>query len=128
MTVRVPQRPRATLRIVPSPTPYPPVRIHGVNGFPVVGVVGGGQLARMMQPAAVELGVRLRVLAESAQASAAQVIPDAPVGDRRDPVAVSAFAADCDVLTFDHEHVPGPLLEKLVADAVAGRPRPEAVR
>src|SRR3954452_7148730 len=102
MTVRVPLRLRATLRIVPSSTPYPPVPVHGVNGFPVVGVVGGGQLARMMQPAAGELGVRLRVLAESAQASAAQVIPDAPVGDHRDPVAVSAFAADCDVLTFDH--------------------------
>jgi 5-(carboxyamino)imidazole ribonucleotide synthase len=94
----------------------------------VVGVVGGGQLARMMQPPAVELGVRLRVLAESAQASAAQVVPDAPVGDHRDPAVVSAFAAGCDVLTFDHEHVPGPLLEKLVADGVAVRPGPDALR
>jgi len=117
-----------TLRIVPSPTPSPPVPVHGVNGFPVVGVVGGGQLARMMQPAAIELGVRLRVLAESPDASAAQVVPDSPVGDHRDPVAVSGFAAGCDVLTFDHEHVPGPLLEKLVADGVAVRPGPDALR
>jgi 5-(carboxyamino)imidazole ribonucleotide synthase len=82
----------------------------------------------MMQPAAVELGVRLRVLAESAQASAAQVVPDSPVGDHRDLAAVSAFAADCDVLSFDHEHVPGPVLEKLVADGVAVRPGPQALR
>lgn len=94
----------------------------------MVGVVGGGQLARMMQPPAVELGVRLRVLAESPQVSAAQVVPDAPVGDHRDPATVSAFAAECDVLTFDHEHVPGPLLEKLVADGVAVRPGPDALR
>jgi 5-(carboxyamino)imidazole ribonucleotide synthase len=113
---------------VPSPTPYPPVPVHGVNGFPVVGVVGGGQLARMMQPSAIELGVRLRVLAESPQASAAQVVPDAPVGDHRDPAVVAAFAAGCDVLTFDHEHVPGPLLEKLVVDGVAVRPGPDALR
>ena len=113
---------------MPSPTPYPPVPVHGVNGFPVVGVVGGGQLARMMQPAAIELGVRLRVLAESPQVSAAQVVPDAPVGDYRDPVAVAAFAAACDVLTFDHEHVPSALLEKLVADGVAVRPGPDALR
>jgi 5-(carboxyamino)imidazole ribonucleotide synthase len=91
-------------------------------------VVGGGQLARMMQPSAIELGVRLRVLAESAQVSAAQVVPDSPVGDYRDAAAVSGFAADCDVLTFDHEHVPGPLLEKLVADGVVVRPGPEALR
>jgi 5-(carboxyamino)imidazole ribonucleotide synthase len=113
---------------VSSPTPAPPAPIHGVNGFPVVGVVGGGQLARMMQPSAIELGVRLRVLAESAEASAAQVVPDSPVGDHRDPVAVSGFAADCDVLTFDHEHVPGPLLEKLVADGVVVHPGPEALK
>jgi 5-(carboxyamino)imidazole ribonucleotide synthase len=93
-----------------------------------VGVVGGGQLARMMQPPAVELGVRLRVLAESAGASAAQVVPDSPVGDHRDAAAVSAFAAGCDVVTFDHEHVPGPLLEKLVADGVTVRPGPGALR
>jgi 5-(carboxyamino)imidazole ribonucleotide synthase len=82
----------------------------------------------MMQPSAVELGVRLRVLAESAQASAAQVVPDSPVGDHRDPAVVSAFAAECDVLTFDHEHVPGPLLEKLVGDGVSVRPGPAALR
>jgi 5-(carboxyamino)imidazole ribonucleotide synthase len=91
-------------------------------------VIGGGQLARMMQPPAVELGIRLRVLAEGPDASAAQVVPDSPVGDHRDTAAVSAFAAGCDAVTFDHEHVPGPLLEKLVADGFAVRPGPGALQ
>ncbi|MGO2043728.1 MAG: 5-(carboxyamino)imidazole ribonucleotide synthase, partial [Cellulosimicrobium funkei] len=47
---------------------------------PVIAVVGGGQLARMMAPAAGELGVHLRVLVEAADSSAAQVVVDAPVG------------------------------------------------
>jgi 5-(carboxyamino)imidazole ribonucleotide synthase len=90
-------------------------------------MVGGGQLARMTQPAAVALGVRLRVLAESADSSAAQVVPDAPVGDHRDAVAVRAFAARSDVLTFDHEHVPTDLLRALEADGVAVRPGSQAL-
>jgi 5-(carboxyamino)imidazole ribonucleotide synthase len=85
-------------------------------------VVGGGQLARMMQPAAVALGVQLRVLSEGPDASAAQVVPRSPVGDHRDEAAVTAFAADVDVLTFDHEHVPGDLLAQLEAGGVAVRP------
>jgi len=88
----------------------------------VVGIVGGGQLARMTQPPAVALGVTLKVLAESADASAAQVIPQAPVGDHRDGEALARFAAGCDVVTFDHEHVPADLLRALEASAVAVRP------
>jgi 5-(carboxyamino)imidazole ribonucleotide synthase len=81
----------------------------------------------MTQPAAIALGVRLRVLAESPVASAALVVSDAPVGDHRDAEAVSAFAAGADVLTFDHEHVPTALLEKLAADGVVVRPGPDAL-
>lgn len=97
------------------------------GGFPVVGIVGGGRLARMTQPPAVALGVRLRVLAETAHASAAQVVPDAPVGDYRDRAAVGSFADGCDVLTFDHEHVPTDLLRELRDRGVAVRPGPEAL-
>ena len=97
------------------------------GGFPVVGIVGGGQLARMTQPPAIALGVRLRVLAESATASAAQVVPEAPVGDHRDAAAVTAFAQACDVLTFDHEHVPTALLGELEAAGVAVRPGSRAL-
>ncbi len=93
----------------------------------MVGIVGGGQLARMTQPAAIALAVRLRVLAESQDASAAQVVPDAPVGDHRSTEAVTGFAAGCDVLTFDHEHVPTPLLEQLESAGVQVRPGPAAL-
>ncbi len=97
------------------------------TGTPVVGVVGGGQLARMMQQAAIALGVQLRVLAEDELVSAAQVIADAPVGDYRHAEAVRRFAAGCDVVTFDHEHVPTGLLHTLEADGVAVRPGPDAL-
>src|SRR4051812_18268634 len=90
-------------------------------------MVGAGQLARMTQGAAIELGVRLRVLAESSDASAAQVVPDAPVGDHRDAAAVTAFAAGCDVVTFDHEHVPTPLLRSLEAAGSAVHPGADAL-
>src|SRR4051812_50142910 len=86
-------------------------------------MVGAGQLARMTQGAAIELGVRLRVLAESSDASAAQVVPDAPVGDHRDAGAVTAFAGGGDGVTFDHEHVPTLLLRSLEAAGTGVHPR-----
>jgi len=92
------------------------------GGFPVVGIIGGGQLARMCQPPAVGLSVTLSVLAESAQAPAALVIPSAPVGEHTDLEAVLAFARECDVVTFDHEHVPAEVLAALEADGVILHP------
>ena len=50
------------------------------------------------------------------------MIPISPVGDHRDPAAVAAFAAGVDVLTFDHEHVPQPVLASLEDAGVAVRP------
>jgi 5-(carboxyamino)imidazole ribonucleotide synthase len=96
-------------------------------GTPVVGMVGGGQLARMTQETAVALGIQLRVLAEGPAVSAAQAVADAPVGDYRDPETVRRFAAEADVVTFDHEHVPTDLLRSLEADGVAVRPGPDAL-
>ena len=55
-----------------------PTRLMTVS-TPRVGVIGGGQLARMMQPAAINLGIHLRVLSATATDSAAQVIPDTVV-------------------------------------------------
>lgn len=95
---------------------------------PRVGVVGGGQLARMMQPAAVNLGIHLRVLAQSPNDSAAQVIPDTVIGAHDDWDALSKFAAQCDVITFDHEHVPTEYLVKLQEAGVAVRPGPHALQ
>lgn len=91
-------------------------------------MVGGGQLARMTQQAAVPLGVRLRVLAEGPGVSAALVVPDSPVGRADDDEAVIGFAKSCDVVTFDHEHVPGPLLRRLEAAGAVVRPGSAALR
>jgi 5-(carboxyamino)imidazole ribonucleotide synthase len=95
--------------------------------FPTVGVVGAGQLARMMVPPAVALGVTLRVLADSAGDSAAQVVGDVAVGDYRDLQTLLEFAAGCDVLTFDHEHVPREHLLALRAAGVVAHPSHEAL-
>ncbi|TDE88007.1 5-(carboxyamino)imidazole ribonucleotide synthase [Occultella glacieicola] len=95
---------------------------------PVVAVVGGGQLARMMAEPAGALQIRLRALVEAADGAAAQVIPDAPVGAADDLEAVVAVAAGADVLTFEHEHVPQDLLTRLIADGVNIQPGPGALR
>src|SRR5674476_710634 len=97
------------------------------GGFPVVGIIGGGQLARMCQPPAVALSITLSVLAEAADASAALVVPSSTVGDHTDIEAVRAFARECDVVTFDHEHVPAEVLAALEADGVILHPCPAAL-
>ena len=95
---------------------------HVASGFPVVGVVGGGQLARMMEQPAIALGVGLRVLATSIEESAAQAVRDVRIGRHDDLDDLRAFAAGCDVVTFDHEHVPPLFLKTLEDEGVAVRP------
>jgi 5-(carboxyamino)imidazole ribonucleotide synthase len=97
------------------------------TGLPVVGMVGGGQLARMTHQAAISLGQSLRVLAAGENESAGLVAGDVVYGQHTDLDALRAFAADVDVLTFDHEHVPGEHLLTLAFEGVAIRPGPEAL-
>lgn len=91
----------------------------------IVGVVGAGQLARMMIPAAVQLGIELRVLAE-ADGMSAQLAQTA-VGDYRDAATVLEFARGVDVLTFDHEHVPQDVLRAVVDAGIRVAPGPDAL-
>nr|WP_259178381.1 5-(carboxyamino)imidazole ribonucleotide synthase [Mycetocola sp. BIGb0189] len=90
-----------------------------------IGVIGGGQLARMMMPAAINLALDVRVLAET-PGSPAEIGASA-VGDYRDLDTVLNFARDVDVITFDHEHVPQPVLAALVATGVRVHPGPQAL-
>ncbi|BBZ10191.1 5-(carboxyamino)imidazole ribonucleotide synthase [Mycobacterium branderi] len=90
-------------------------------------MVGGGQLARMTHQAAIALGQTLRVLAANADESAAQVCADVVIGSHTDLEDLRRVAAGANVLTFDHEHVPSELLEKLVAEGVTVAPPPEAL-
>lgn len=90
-----------------------------------VGVIGAGQLARMMQVPAIELGIELKVFAESDGASAA--LSSTQVGDYTDFDELQEFASGVDVITFDHEHVPTNLLTKLEALGLHVRPGPKAL-
>lgn len=97
----------------------------------VVAVIGGGQLARMMQQAAGPLDVRLRALVEAADGATAQVVPESFVGDPSDEEAVRALlAADGAsrlALTFEHEHQDTELLQRLAAEGVSVQPPPNAL-
>ncbi|GLW31469.1 5-(carboxyamino)imidazole ribonucleotide synthase [Actinoplanes regularis] len=88
------------------------------TGLPVVGMVGGGQLARMTHQAAISLGQSLRVLSEKPDDSAALVAADVPIGSHTDLSALREFAKGCDAVTFDHEHVPTEHIEALEAEGV----------
>jgi 5-(carboxyamino)imidazole ribonucleotide synthase len=87
------------------------------NPFPVVGIIGAGQLARMTVAPAIALGVSLKLFAQYKSDSAAQIC-DHVVGDFRDLKAVLEFARDCDVITFEHELVPLSVIKGLEAEGV----------
>ncbi|MGW3632894.1 5-(carboxyamino)imidazole ribonucleotide synthase [Streptomyces sp. NPDC005122] len=95
--------------------------------FPVVGMVGGGQLARMTHEAGIPLGIKFKLLSDTPQDSAAQVVGDVVIGDYRDLDTLRDFARGCDVITFDHEHVPREHLRALEADGIPVRPGPDAL-
>ncbi len=82
---------------------------------PTVGIVGAGQLARMMAQAAIPLDIRIVLLAADANDGAAQVVPDVIVGSPDDPQALTKLAERCDVITFDHELVDPDTLAMLEA-------------
>ena len=96
--------------------------------LPVVGMIGGGQLARMTHQAAIPLGQSLRVLAVSENDPAALVARDVVLGTHTDLDALRAFAKGCEVVTFDHEHVPQEHLRALVAEGVKVHPGPDALQ
>jgi 5-(carboxyamino)imidazole ribonucleotide synthase len=97
-------------------------------GLPVVGMVGGGQLSRMTHQASIALGLSLRVLADKTHDSAALVANGVEIGDHTSLEDLQRFAAGCEVVTFDHEHVPGGLIEALEADGVQVHPGSAALR
>ncbi len=90
-------------------------------------MVGGGQLARMTHEAGIPLGLKFKLLSDTPQDSAAQVVSEVVIGDYRDLDTLRAFAQGCDVITFDHEHVPTEHLRALEADGIPVRPGPDAL-
>jgi 5-(carboxyamino)imidazole ribonucleotide synthase len=99
---------------------------------PVLGMVGGGYRTRLTAQAAISLGIGFRVLADAPDDSAAQVAPGvgSVFGGNRSTDEVLAFAAGCEILTFEREDVPEELLGKLEPQTpqVAIRPSPATLR
>jgi len=92
---------------------------------PRVGVIGGGQLARMMVVPAIELGLEIKVFAETEGSSAA--LAATMVGDYTNIETIAEFAKTVDVITFDHEHVPLNVLSELEARGVSVQPPSNAL-
>ncbi len=104
----------------PSPTfPLPPGS--------TIGVVGGGQLGRMLALAAARLGFDVAVLAHEASSPAGRVAAREIVGGYGDPEALRRLAESCDVLTFEFENVPGAAIEALEAEGFAVSPPARAL-
>lgn len=98
-----------------------------VSGMPVIAVIGDGQLARMMQTAAIELGQSLRLLAGARDASAAQVCADVVVGDYTKYEDLLKAVEGSTAVTFDHEHVPNEHLTALIDAGYNVQPQPSAL-
>jgi len=95
-----------------------------VTGYPLppgstIGIVGGGQLGRMLALAAARLGFRVAVLANAAGSPAGQVSAVEIVGRYDDPDAIARLAAVSDVLTFEFENVPASALARLEPGRIA---------
>jgi 5-(carboxyamino)imidazole ribonucleotide synthase len=103
------------------------LRSDPTGGFPIVGMVGAGQLARMTHQAAIALGQSLRVLAADPADPAALVCADVHAGAASDLPALRAFARGCSAVTFDHEQVPQEHLRALVDAGVPVHPTPDAL-
>lgn len=89
-----------------------------------VGIVGGGQLGKMLAEAAKPLGLRMVVLDPTPNCPAAQVADKHVVGDFRDHDTVVAFAKEADVLTFEIESANAQALEELVSRGFPVHPTP----
>ena len=72
----------------------------------VIGILGGGQLGRMLALAAARLGFKCHVLAPSPEAPAFDVVHRVTCADYADTEALDRFAADVDVITYEFENVP----------------------
>lgn len=101
---------------------------RGAGSAPVVGILGGGQLARMLTEAATPLGIQVRVLAAPGDEGAGEVAPATVIGDPMDHGDVKSFAGSVDVLTIDHENISHEALADLEEAGQAVRPGTATLR
>jgi 5-(carboxyamino)imidazole ribonucleotide synthase len=113
-----------------------------------IGILGGGQLGRMLAMAAAQLGYRTHIYTPERDSVAAEVAAEATIAPFTDPLALNRFASACEVLTFEFENIPtgqlafltdrlvpslraletaqDRLKEKRFAENLGGRPAPFA--
>lgn len=81
----------------------------------MIGILGGGQLGRMLAAAALRMGYRAHIYTPETGSPAAQVTPDVTIGAYDDAETLRRFAQACDVLSFEFENIPPASLEALQA-------------
>ncbi|PEN14929.1 5-(carboxyamino)imidazole ribonucleotide synthase [Longibacter salinarum] len=96
------------------------------ESFPTVGVLGGGQLGKMMAAAAQQLGVHTRLLSPK-DAGPMQFFADSRSGDWRDPEVLRRFARECDVITVESEWAPAAEMAEVLPENAALRPGPSTL-
>ena len=80
--------------------------IHAVVPGDWIGILGGGQLGRMLAMAAAKLGLKVHVFAPEADSPAFEVAAASTVADYRDPEALARFAGTMKLVTYEFENVP----------------------
>jgi len=98
-----------------------------MSRFPVIGILGGGQLGRMSALAAIRMGIHVRTLSPSPSGPVGP-LGDAVVGDWNDPDVMEAFVRTCDVITVESEWAPAELAESVAPDNVAVWPSGSTLR
>src|ERR1700761_2797397 len=93
----------------------------------VIGVLGGGQLGRMLALAAARLGFDVAILTPEPDAPASRVAVKTIVAAYDDPAALAELAAIADVVTFEFENVPAAAVERLIALGALVAPGAEAL-
>ncbi|KAJ4906934.1 hypothetical protein Rs2_10592 [Raphanus sativus] len=101
--------------------------VHGVSEI-IVGVLGGGQLGRMLCQAASQMAIKVMILDPSKNCSASSLAYGHMVDSFDDSATVEAFAKRCGVLTVEIEHVDVETLEKLEKQGVDVQPKASTIR
>ena len=91
--------------------------------FPIVGILGATQMARMLIEAATRLNIEIKLLSKSSEESAASIANNVIVGDINNFSDLSVFALDTDVITFDLQEFPFENLKKLEKEGKIFRPQ-----
>lgn len=118
---------RASLEAQDSSTRSPESPVHGLSET-IVGVLGGGQLGRMICEAASQLAIKVAILDPMENCPASNLCHYHTVGSYDDSITVEEFAKRCGVLTVEIEHVDAATLEKLEQQGVDCQPKASTIR